>query len=173
MRIRHLFAKAGAIAGFVSALSLAGLPAAVAQEEGNFGVRIGVLNCQIAGGFGFIFGSSREINCVFQGANGVTESYSGRINNFGVDIGYRSEGVMIWGVFAPSADVAQPGALAGTYAGVGAQAALGLGVGGRILVGGLRDSIALQPFSIEGVAGFNIAAGIASLRLASDQVPQL
>ncbi len=72
---------------------------------------------------------------------------------------------MVWGVFAPTDDVATPGALAGTYAGLGAQAALGVGFGGRILVGGLESSIALQPFSIEGVAGLNIAAGIASLRL--------
>lgn len=137
---------------------------ATAQTE-QFGARVGFLNCSVAGGFGFIFGSSREINCVFSGASGRVEYYTGRINNFGIDIGYRSEGVMIWGVFAPTADAMAEGAIAGNYAGVGAQAALGVGFGGRILIGGFEESIALQPFSIEGVAGLNIAAGIASLRL--------
>ncbi len=146
-------------------------PATAQDDVERFGARIGVLNCTVEGGFGFIFGSSREIACTYSGLGGeVIERYGGRINTFGVDIGYRSNGVMVWGVFAPTGDVEGDGVLAGTYAGVGANVALGVGFGGRVMIGGLDDSIALQPFSIEGVAGFNVAGGIMGMRL--DYVPE-
>jgi hypothetical protein len=71
---------------------------------------------------------------------------------------------MIWGVVAPTNDVG-PGALAGDYAGATAAVAAGLGVGGNALVGGYGKSIALQPLSVEGIKGLNVAGGIAILTL--------
>ncbi|HEX2760302.1 MAG TPA: DUF992 domain-containing protein, partial [Rhizomicrobium sp.] len=92
------------------------------------------------------------------------EHYVGTINKFGVDIGYTEGGILVWGVFAPSSDVG-PGALAGTYVGGSAQATVGIGAGANALIGGLNKSIALQPLSLEGSKGLNVAAGIGSITL--------
>ncbi len=67
-------------------------------------------------------------------------------------------------MFAPSSDV-RAGALEGDYAGASASATVGVGVGANLLVGGLDKSIALQPLSVEGNSGLNVAAGIGSISL--------
>jgi len=128
------------------------------------GVKVGTLNCNVSSGWGFIFGSSRSLKCTYSPKPGVTERYLGRISKFGVDIGYQSSGVIVWGVVAPTTDVA-PGALAGDYAGATASAAIAVGLGANVLVGGSTKQIALQPVSFEGSQGLNIAAGIAELHL--------
>ena len=51
----------------------------------------------------------------------------------------------------------------GTYAGATGSATVGVGVGANVLVGGSGNSIALQPVSIEGTTGLNVAAGIAEM----------
>lgn len=148
--------------GVVTAAALAaGLlnHTATAQQS----VRVGVLTCNVASGWGFIFGSTHDLNCTFSGS-GRTEHYVGRIDKFGVDIGYQTGGVIAWAVIAPSTDVGR-GALAGKYGGVTAGAAVGPGLGANVLVGGFQRSIALQPLSVEGMAGLNVAAGIAEIVL--------
>lgn len=128
------------------------------------GVQVGTLTCNVASGFGFVFGSSRAINCTFAPPGGPPQHYVGSIDRFGVDIGYLQGGVIIWTVVAPTANVA-PGSLAGTYAGATASATVGVGLGANVLVGGSGNSIALQPVSIQGTTGLNVAAGIAAMTL--------
>jgi Protein of unknown function (DUF992) len=128
------------------------------------GVQVGVLTCNVASGFGFIFGSSRAVNCTFSQGGGPPQHYTGAINKFGVDIGYLQGGVIVWTVVAPTANVV-PGSLAGTFAGATGSATIGVGLGANILVGGSSNSIALQPVSIEGTTGLNVAAGIAEMTL--------
>ena len=70
---------------------------------------------------------------------------------------------MIWLVFAPGQ--VKKGALAGTYAGASAAAAAGLGLGANVLIGGGNDQIALQPASVEGIRGLNVAAGFGQVTL--------
>jgi hypothetical protein len=67
-------------------------------------------------------------------------------------------------VFAPTRNLAS-GALAGSYAGATATAAVGVGVGANVLIGGSNRSISLQPLSIEGNRGLNVAAGIGAITL--------
>ena len=131
------------------------------------GVKVGVLTCNVAGGAGFIFGSSKDLACVYSPEKGVEDTYYGTIDKFGIDIGYTEKSTMVWTVFAPTSDVAD-GALEGNYAGATAGATVGVGLGANVLVGGLDKSIALQPLSVEGTeGGLNVAAGIASLTLNS------
>lgn len=118
----------------------------------------------LASGWGFVFGSTHDVNCIFSASSGRVEHYIGQINKFGVDIGYQTGGVIAWAVVAPSTGIAR-GALAGTYGGVTAGAAVGAGLGANVLVGGFQRSIALQPLSVEGMAGLNVAAGIAEIVL--------
>jgi hypothetical protein len=129
------------------------------------GVRVGDLTCNVASGWGFVFGSSKDLHCTFRG-NGHHEHYVGSISKFGVDIGYTGGEVLVWGVFAPTSDMRQ-GALQGDYAGATAQATVGLGLGANVLVGGLDKSIDLQPLSVSGSEGLNVAAGIGAISLHS------
>jgi hypothetical protein len=128
------------------------------------GVRAGTLTCSVSSGWGFVFGSSRALRCTFSPVSGQPAHYYGRINKFGVDIGYTSGGVLVWAVLAPTVSVA-PGALAGDFAGATASATAGVGAGVNALVGGSNRSISLQPVSIEGNTGLNVAAGIGSITL--------
>jgi len=80
------------------------------------------------------------------------------------DIGYLSSGVILWAVLAPTTNLGQ-GALGGHYGGATASAAVGVGAGANVLVGGFNSSIALQPVSIEGQNGLNVAAGVAEMTL--------
>ena len=66
---------------------------------------------------------------------------------------------------ALACSVPGPGALAGTYVGATASAAVGAGVGANVFVGGSNKSISLQPVSLEGGVGLNVAGGIAALTL--------
>src|SRR5260370_10628433 len=122
-------------------------------------VKAGVLTCNVASGFGFIFGSSRAVNCTFAPGGGPPQHYAGAINKFGVDIGYVQGAVIVWAVLAPTTNPG-PGSLAGTYAGATASATVGVGVGANVLVGGSASSISLQPLRIEGNTGLKVAGGI-------------
>ena len=134
-----------------------------ASADADSKVNVGALSCQVSGGIGFIFGSSKDLSCVFKRANGDTERYHGEINKYGVDIGFTTESRIIWAVLAPG-DVA-PGALAGHYGGVTGEAEVGVGLGANVLLGGSSKQVALQPLSITGGVGLNVAAGIASITL--------
>jgi hypothetical protein len=139
--------------------------AAIARPAAAQGpaVNVGTLTCNVASGFGFIFGSSKALNCTFAGL-GRAEHYVGTITKFGADFGYTSGGVLVWTVVAPVGAMV-PGALAGSYAGGTASATVGVGVGANALVGGSGNTVALQPLSIEGNTGLNVAAGIAAIQL--------
>ena len=146
-----------------AAIAVTSLACASVADAAPAGVRVGDLTCNVASGWGFVFGSSKDLHCTYRG-NGHYEQYTGSISKFGVDIGYTEGGVLVWGVFAPTSDM-RKGALAGTYAGAAAQATVGLGAGANVLVGGLDKSIDLQPVSVEGSKGLNVAAGIGAISL--------
>jgi len=150
------------ILGAVAAAGLALVASAPAHAQS--GVRVGVLTCNVASGFGLVFGSSKEVDCVFSRDGRDVAHYQGHIDKFGVDIGYTAGGVMVWGVIAPT-DGVLPGSLDGNYGGVTASATAGVGVGANLLVGGSDRTISLQPLSVEGNTGLNIAGGIGALSL--------
>ncbi len=136
-----------------------------AQAAGKSGVNVGSLTCNVAGGMGFVFGSSKELSCLFARTDGVAEPYKGSIKKYGVDIGFTKEAHVVWLVFAPGG--IGSGALAGNYAGVSASVAAGLGLGANVLVGGSSKQITLQPLSVEGSVGLNVAVGIGEVTLAA------
>ena len=148
----------------IGVLSLAADALALGSPAQAQAVKAGVLTCNVSSGFGFIFGSSRSINCTFAPAGGAPQHYVGSIDKFGVDIGYTKGGVLVWTVLAPTTSPA-PGSLNGSYGGATASATVGAGVGANVLVGGSGNSISLQPLSIEGNTGLNVAAGVAALTL--------
>ena len=148
------------------AASLAGmallLVAGAANARTN-GVKLGVLNCNIAPGVGLIIGSSKNVSCTFTNRNGRTERYHGNIGKIGLDLGVTGRGRAAWLVFAPG-NVGRS-SLSGTYVGGQASASVILGLGANVLVGGFKNNINLQPISVQGQTGLNIAVGVASLNL--------
>jgi Protein of unknown function (DUF992) len=158
-----MLAKFGVMIGALG-LAAGTLTLAPPAQAQSAGVKAGVLTCNVSSGFGFIFGSSRSLNCTYSSGPGYAEHYVGTISKFGVDIGYVQSAVIVWGVVAPTAHLA-PGSLAGNYVGATGSATVGVGVGANVLVGGSGNSIALQPVSIEGNTGLNVAAGIGAITL--------
>ena len=154
---RKLLAAGGSAAVFAALLAL-GSPADAA------GVKVGVLTCHVSSGWGFIFGSSKDLRCNFSPSHGYGERYVGTVSKFGVDVGYTAGGVLVWDVIAPTTSLKR-GALAGGYGGATASATAGVGVGANVLVGGFDRSVTLQPVSIEGNTGLNVAAGIGAITL--------
>jgi hypothetical protein len=148
----------------LSCLAACAVLGAALPAHAQGGTKIGTLSCQVSSGWGFVFGSSRSVKCVFSSGKGHSEDYKGEISKFGVDVGYQHSGVMIWAVLAPTSDM-KPGSLTGKYAGGTAGASVGVGLAANALIGGSSNHISLQPLSIEGMTGLNVAAGVAGLRL--------
>jgi Protein of unknown function (DUF992) len=130
------------------------------------GVKVGMLTCGVEGGVGYIIGSSKSVDCVYQPiGGGKVEHYEGRIGKLGVDIGVTGQTTIAWAVFAPGK--VKHGALEGSYNGASAEATVIGGLGANVLIGGFRKTVNLQPVSIQAQTGLNVAAGIASLHLDS------
>ncbi len=146
------------------AVGLLGLSLAAGSADARTGgVKLGVLNCNIAPGVGLIVGSSKNVSCTFINQSGRTERYHGSIGKIGLDLGVTGRGRAAWIVFAPG-NVGRS-SLSGTYVGGQASASVIVGLGANVLVGGFKNNINLQPISVQGQTGLNIAVGVASLNL--------
>ena len=148
----------------LTAVAVSALALSHAAYAAPAGIKVGTLTCDVASGMGFVFGSSKDLRCSYEPTKASVEHYAGTISKWGVDVGYTGKGKLVWAVFAPTSDV-RPGAIEGEYAGASAQANVGVGVGANVLIGGLDKSVALQPVSVEGSTGLNVAAGIGSISL--------
>jgi hypothetical protein len=127
--------------------------------------QIGTLSCDVSKGIGMFVVEKQALSCVFKkSTSGTSENYVGTIDQYGVALGEVAEGHLVWGVVAATSGV-PAGALAGTYAGVGANASVGAGAGANILVGGSGNAFSLQPISVEGQIGINIAGGVTTVTL--------
>jgi hypothetical protein len=86
----------------------------------------------------------------------------------GIDLGFTAGGSLTWGVYAPTNRM-MPGSLAGSYVGasgnIGVGVGVGVGVGENFLIGGSANTVALQPWSVEGTAGVNVSVGLANMEL--------
>lgn len=139
------------------------LPVA-SMAQGRDRTKVGTLSCDVSGGIGMIITSKKHLTCLFTpSARGPREVYTGSITKFGLDLGATSGGEMIWSVFAPSNR--KFGALAGHYGGATAEATVGAGLGANVLVGGSNRTVTLQPLSVQGQTGLNLAVGVAGLDL--------
>ena len=133
-------------------------PALAAQGQA------GTLTCKGGAGVGLILGSKKSFDCVFKPVKGPSESYQGTVTKIGVDLGFTTSVTIVWAVFSSSNELT-PRSLVGNYVGANADASIGVGVGTKILVGGSKNSISLQPLSVQGQTGLNVAAGFADLSL--------
>jgi hypothetical protein len=140
------------------------LMAPIASANALPPVRAGVLQCQGGQNVGFVVGSQTSLQCVFQSEGRRPEPYIATVRRIGVDLGFTQQTQLAWAVNAPTGNLGR-GELAGSYGGVGANASVGIGGGGNFLLGGPQNAYALQPLSVQGQTGLNVAAGIAGLEL--------
>lgn len=148
---------------YYAAIVVALIPFGAGAQNGT---QVGTLSCDVSAGLGLFVVQKQKLACVFS-QNGMSggETYTGSIDQFGIELGGVESGHLIWGVIAATKGVPQ-GALAGTYAGVGANASFGVGAGANVLVGGSERAFSLQPLSVQGQLGVNIAGGVTTVTLA-------
>ena len=149
-----------AIGAVALALAVASADPAAAQR-----IKAGVLSCDVSAGIGLIIGSQKSVQCVYTpDMPGPQEAYVGAMTKFGLDIGITAGGVMVWAVFSGTSGYG-PGFLAGDYIGASGEATIAAGLGANVLIGGSNRTIALQPVSVSGQVGLNLALGVADLSL--------
>lgn len=149
------------LAAFVALASLVLATGASAQGR----VKVGTLRCNLAPTVGLIVASKQRLSCTYTSDRPFPpETYYGSFTTVGLDIGFKGGGQLVWAVFAPVNGYYR-GALAGTYVGASADVTIGVGLGANALVGGSHRSFALQPLSVEGNVGLNLAGGVSKLRL--------
>jgi Protein of unknown function (DUF992) len=146
---------------FASAIVLSASAPAQAQRP----LRVGGLTCSTGPRVGLVLGSRQNMRCVFLASGtGRQYIYSGAIKRVGLDVGVTRGGTLFWGVFARHSQIGQA-TLRGNYVGASGNIAVGLGLGANVLVGGSRRTITLQPLSVEGQIGINLALGVTRLTL--------
>jgi Protein of unknown function (DUF992) len=140
-------------------------PEQLNTTNANSRIFIGSLTCNIAGGTGYILGSSKSMDCVFLGKDGVsTAQYSGTINKVGIDIGYTKAVHTIWRVYSLGSDrsVTQIG---GTYVGEQGTVAAGSQAGGNWIYGGPNAEVGMLASGVVKDAGYNLATGVAAMTI--------
>jgi hypothetical protein len=148
----------------IAAVTLvAGSTGAFAQQPMQ-PVQVGILECRGGASIGFVIGSVTNLGCVLRAEGMPEDRYVATVRKVGIDLGITQESALAWGVFAPVARLGA-GDLSGNYVGAQGSASVGVGLGGNVLVGGSANSIALQPLSVQGQVGLNVAAGLESLEL--------
>ena len=149
-----------AVAAMAVALTMALAPANAQPRR----IQLGTLTCAMSSSIGLIVGSQKNVNCVFRGHPGEPEeAYTGTMTTLGLDIGITTGGVIVWTVFADTSRYA--GMLAGRYTGATAEVSVAAGLGANVLVGGSSQTVALQPLSLQGQVGLDVAAGVGQLDL--------
>ena len=155
---------AAGILGVGVVVGLATAPISTATAQGAK-IVAGTLTCKGGPNVGLIVGSKQSLDCKFNPAGkGRVRDFKANITKVGVDIGFKSESTIVWSVLGSSTTIPSK-VLIGTYAGVSAEASVALGVGANALVGGSDKSVVLQPLSVQGQTGLNLAVGVTELTL--------
>jgi hypothetical protein len=150
---------AGAVLGTAALATVLSTPADAQRDR----VQVGSLECSLSSSIGLVVASQKNVACNYKPDGGPPEAYVGTMTRIGLDVGITGGGAIIWAVFSGTNRYA--GMLAGTYVGASAEMSIAAGLGANVLVGGSNRSVALQPLSVQGQVGLNIAAGVSSLEL--------
>ena len=154
---RHtVFALAALTAGALGASRLA---------SAQYKVELGTLECSSPGNIGLILGSKKSYTCRFVSIDGKhSEPYAATVLRIGLDVGITGKTEMVWSVLS-TGKALRPGMLTGAYVGAAADVSVGVGAGAKLLVGGSRRSITLQPLSVQAQTGVNLAVGVAEMTI--------
>jgi hypothetical protein len=150
---------AGAVLGAAALAAVLSTPADAQRDR----VQVGSLECSLSSSIGLLVASQRNVACNYKPDGGPPEAYVGTMTRVGLDVGITGGGAIIWAVF--SGTNRYVGMLAGTYVGASAEMTIAAGLGANVLVGGSNRSVALQPLSVQGQVGLDLAVGVSSLEL--------
>ena len=132
---------------------------------GGPGTKVGVLNCALAPSIGLLIVGFQDMRCRFTSEGpGPSEGYVGKMTTVGIDLGFTAGGALTWGVYAPTNNM-MPGSLSGSYVGASGNIGVGVGIGENFLLGGSGNTVALQPWSVEGTTGINASLGLSNMEL--------
>ncbi len=150
---------------------VAGMMLTILSGQSRADGQLGSLTCnRIEGtGLNLLLYSSAEVRCTFEGSAGAEQWYIGSTGiALGVDLKWNKEETIYFGVLSSTVEFVPEGDfLSGKYGGAKADAALGIGVGAAVLLGGSNDTIAMQP-AVESSTGIGVAAGLSYLNLEPD-----
>lgn len=152
------------LTSMIAAAALSAPALAAGDKSGR--IEIGYLECNLLSDDGNILVSEQRFSCNFDPAESgmPDEAYVAEIDKFGVDLSRTDEERIAWAVFAP-AEKWKNGVLAGDYFGIAADAAVGVGIGAKAMVGGFEDSIALQPLSATSQKGVGVSLAVENMKL--------
>ena len=158
------------IPGLLMILALAGAPSTGVYAEDTAKGEVGIVTCNYVPGskINLLIHSTASFDCVFE-HSGVKDYYDGEAGiGLGVDLQWTETSTMSYTVMA-STGVSRDWstALTGTYTGAKASAAVGVGLGAAVLLGGGDEGIALVPLAIEGSTGVGATGGLGYLSLKS------
>jgi len=138
----------------------------VLAEEQQAGFKVGILKCSVIPGtrVNLLIRTTADVECTFNN-QGSIERYRGETGiALGLDLSFKSDEQMAFTVLAATSDINADGyALAGKYVGAQASAAVGVGLGAKVLVGSGDKNFSLQPLALETSSGFGASAGIGFL----------
>ena len=146
--------------GLLPVMAAAALLWLQAPAAAQPGAPSGRLSCHLSAGAGRAITSQRPTECRFTPRRGPVQRYNAVVRDFGIDLGSIRGTTMSWRVYGLYAR-APLGALSGRYVRTTAAA----GSGGNLLVGGRQNEVTLQPLSLQGARGVNIAIGVTGLEL--------
>jgi Protein of unknown function (DUF992) len=155
---------------FSSVFTTAMLLLPLTQAEAA-GTELGILKCKKIPGSekNLLIHSSAGFECEYTSQAGFKEKYKGEAGiALGLDVSWTKESTIAYTVMGVAGAESQPGELVGNYTGGTASAALGLGVGAKVLVGGGKSNIALSPLALEASKGLGASAGIGYLTLVKE-----
>lgn len=133
----------------------------------------GTLSCMVQQGFGMVVGSTRTATCIFDhpGADSYSETYEANLSRIGLDVGVMPKQAMRWAVYTPGG-VAQPGMLTGSHPGASAEAAIGVGDGGKVAFqGDSGHHVVFQQMNAPMAIGVSFGFGQANLELSAPAAP--
>lgn len=154
---------AAGLLGLGVALGIAAAPSPADAQASK--ALVGTLTCKGGPSVGLIVGSTQNMICDFMPEGSRRgRQYQATITKVGIDIGFKNDTTIVWAVLGTT-DVRRGALLVGDYGGVSAEASVALGVGANALLGGSNKSVVLQPLSVQGQTGLNLAVGVTGLTL--------
>ena len=150
-------------------LSTVAVASAEARSFPNAPLRTaGTLTCAVEPSMGFVVGSTRGMACRFvSNRGGFVQTYSGRMDRIGLDLGMTSGQTISWRVLTPGG-ASRSSMIDGIFAGPSAEATLVGGPGTQMHFDVQGERVVLEPVGHSGHAGFSFAIGEARMGIAAD-----
>lgn len=153
---------------FVLAATAAASLSPVAEARGMTMRQAGTLTCNMDPALGLVLGSVRGVSCAYDRLDRrgriVRETYAGRMDRAGFDVGLTGAQTVSWRVSTPGG-MSRRGMLSGTFSGSSSDASVVVGAGTRSMFGEDGRPVTLDPVGNSGQVGIGLGFGVSGLDL--------